>query len=377
MRQKMKLAKNFNRVFCVSMFLLLTACGGLGKSVYHIKPEQLLEVRQNDKLNFNVVLRLSDQMCHLKWFIGSGLTFYADFGEAFCLNAKTMAQNTFQQVSVNHNTDKNHPTDFYLTPKVVKISKTTGGDSSNPITIEMTVQWTLSDINEKIVWADLVKGIGRGKMGGPISYKSNSIDQVRLALKDMFENTQDRFFATTIYFDPKQIKNRKNKFRYERDGLVYVSLRPKLEAMREYNHNRVQELKSFKVNQTTFDEFQNIVSGPSSILYGHLGAVEIFDKGSTRKYVMGQPAEHIQLKILANKNYFGQAIEWLTLIELKRKKPNYTINVDNIDLKGLKYSEHSSYEKGIVNLQFVGDIEKIATFIFKDDLLAEITWHKR
>lgn len=177
-------------------FILLTAscimgCGGLGQKVFRVEPESLIATQNEGKLDYAVKLMLDDYYCSLKYYIAVGLTYYADIGECLCRNSKELAHRLFSAVTLPGDTPGSDRPDFILVPEVVKIDKTNARLSWQETTITLHVKWRLMDTRGNTVWSDVIQGVGKGKMGGPFSYESNSIAQHRMAIKDMLLKAED------------------------------------------------------------------------------------------------------------------------------------------------------------------------------------------
>jgi hypothetical protein len=169
----------------------IMGCGGLGQKVFRVEPEPLIATQGESKLDYSVKLMLDDYYCSLKYYIPVGLTYYADIGECLCLNSKELAHRLFRSVTVPGDTPGPAGPDFILVPEVVKIDKTNARLSWEETTITLYVKWRLLDTRGNTVWSDVIKGVGKGKMGGPFSYESNSIAQHRMAIKEMLVKAED------------------------------------------------------------------------------------------------------------------------------------------------------------------------------------------
>lgn len=173
----------------------IMGCGGAGQKVFHVAPEPLLAPENDGKLDYTVKLILDYSYCNLRYYITIGLPYYADIGECLCLNTKEMADHLFRSVVMPGETQRPVKPDFILIPEVVKIDKINARLSWEETTIMLYVKWRFLDPNGNLVWSEVTKGVGKGKMGGPFSYKANSIAQHRMAIKDMLINTANAIRA--------------------------------------------------------------------------------------------------------------------------------------------------------------------------------------
>ena len=193
--------KMINGLIFIVLLFLLPACGGVGQSVYKIEPLAAKETMVTVKLNQGVVLKLSQQLCDLKWSVPIGLPYYADLGEAFCADATNMVNHLFENVTVS-TSDSLDSKRLTLTPELIQVQKRSALYSYEPTWIRVFVRWTFTDSRGNKLWQDVIDGKGEGTMGGPFSYKDNSIEQFQLALADMFSNTSKTILATAEFLTP-------------------------------------------------------------------------------------------------------------------------------------------------------------------------------
>ena len=76
-----------------------------------------------------------------------------------------------------------------LVPRVVFHNKTQAAFGFQEVEMEIHVEWQLLDAKGKLLWIDTIKGVGREKMGGPISFEKNTRKQITLAMSDVFTKT--------------------------------------------------------------------------------------------------------------------------------------------------------------------------------------------
>jgi hypothetical protein len=179
----------------------ILGCGGVGQKVFRVEPELLLAPEKDGKLDYCVKLILDDSYCSLRYYVTVGLTYYADIGECLCLNSREMAYRLFRSVVMPGEAQRPARPDFILIPEVVKIDKTNARLSWEETTIMLYVKWRLLDNRGNPVWSEVIKGVGKGKMGGPFSYETNSIAQHRMAIKDMLINTEEAIRAAEEHLD--------------------------------------------------------------------------------------------------------------------------------------------------------------------------------
>jgi len=233
---------------CLLSVFIIIGCGGTGKSIYKIKTGQITDFSQRKKLDYIIELKLNNQLCNLQYYISTGLTYYADIGEVFCYNAKVLAENIFREVIIT-NSEKNVNSDLILTPEIVKINKaipifnkeivqiknTTAKYSWDTITMGIYIKWTITDRKGNIKWVDVIEGIGKEKMGGPISYKKNSKKQIRMAMKNMFLNTYNSIFLSSHYLDNDQQTT--NVYQFENLNWKIAKTRDSVESYERFLKN--------------------------------------------------------------------------------------------------------------------------------------------
>ena len=199
-------------LFSLTALFLITGCGGAGKAIYRIDADKLCEYDNTQKLDYTVELRMDPRLCNTKYFVNTGLTYYADMGGAFCYNAKLLAESLFKKVIVT-NGKKKVDADLIMAPRAIKLNKSAPiFDPKVPQVVEtkptyawdrsrmaVYVSWIIAKANKKVLWVDVIEGLAEGKMGGPFSYKSNSIDLIRKAMKDMFKNTHETVLKTAHF----------------------------------------------------------------------------------------------------------------------------------------------------------------------------------
>lgn len=190
---------SFQSFFFIFFSLLFAGCG-LGTQLFKIDSDPLINYDSPGRINLTAELRLTKKFRSYTWDAPTGLPYTLDLGDSLSSNAEDLCKSLFRNVIVTDGTEAGAVYDVVLIPDVVFLDKTQAGYSFQMVEMEIHVEWKLIDTMGKTIWVDTIKGFGREKMGGPISFEKNTRKQIRMAMTDMFNNSYTSILKIAKHF---------------------------------------------------------------------------------------------------------------------------------------------------------------------------------
>lgn len=170
---------------------LITGC----TSVWEF-PVTQVQYSAHDKINYKVVLWISEELEHANWeaMISPFDRARIPLGSSLSSNSESLARAVFSDVQVIHNQTIKPSGVAVLIPKLVSVERTHPTTVFGQQTTTLIISWTLINSNGEVVWADTIKGDATTEMG--IIPKQSARVQLDAAIKALFEKSFMRMRAS-------------------------------------------------------------------------------------------------------------------------------------------------------------------------------------
>lgn len=173
---------------CICLVTILSGC----THIYDVPNINLSGISTSNSYPLTVELFITNDFANAKWEKHSmGDTFLIPLGESFVNNSTSIAQSLFKKVIVTKEGkgSSNAQADCTLTPQVVSIDQAEAGWATAKATITAIIEWTLTDKNGEIIWADTFEGQGKGTVGNAFSYERRLGERLTTLQETLFRNS--------------------------------------------------------------------------------------------------------------------------------------------------------------------------------------------
>lgn len=198
----MKQRSNFNNHYFTHIILftilLFSGCTHMFEQPIHeINSEPI-----DSKINLSVGLFLSDDFRNAKYERESmGDTWIIPIGENLTHHSVQLMERVFDQSVIleeDLNNIKNTKAKYVMAPELLFFDWAFGVSAFSESKISLGVEWKLTDISGKVVWVETVNGVGTGKQGNMFTGDDHMEINVKRALQDLFNNSQDAMLSSRL-----------------------------------------------------------------------------------------------------------------------------------------------------------------------------------
>lgn len=194
--------------------LLLSACTHIDNipDISLRSPNSIYTV--SNKVDLTVNLTLTEELKTVKWEkqVSGGGKFITPIGNQIAKNSAELSEILFKKVLITSsamnsiNPESTNAIEAFLTPRVVAIDKSVGATAFGEAIFTIALEWLLQDTQGNIIWVDTINGEGRSSSGNLFTAKSNSEEQIRMLLSDLFSKS---FMAISTSPEISQFATRK------------------------------------------------------------------------------------------------------------------------------------------------------------------------
>lgn len=171
-------------IYVFILALLLSAC----QTVYKLPAQPVLGYPKSEKINLNVNLILSDELCKTEWQYWDVITYTIPLGDAICQNAEVVTRELFSTVAIKNHVPVSKETEVGATliPRVISFEMPWVQGIWNYTIITVIFEWTLKDSNDNIIWVDTITAEGIEKGG---LHREPTERRIKDLIDDLFHNS--------------------------------------------------------------------------------------------------------------------------------------------------------------------------------------------
>lgn len=174
----------FKMILLSFLLIIITGCTHYAK-IDDFPEATISSYPSINKLDLKATLYLSEEFTNYSPVLfAAPVKLELVLGQTLKNNAEVAMKNIFQDVTIAYEkSDIMKPkVDIVIEPKVVSMTWNRPMYVTSDMETVIFVEWSIIDKNGEYVWIDTVKGVGQGSL-------TDKIDQVNLAIKDLFMNT--------------------------------------------------------------------------------------------------------------------------------------------------------------------------------------------
>jgi hypothetical protein len=182
---------------CVVLMVTFLVAGCASNTIYKVPDVSLKnqgrEYIVDTKIDLAVNLWITGDLMSTQWqrISGDGKYFLIPIGNQLAKNSIEVSDLLFKDVVVV-NTSSSKGTgqaQAILTPRVVEIERSLGGDAFSESIFIIVLEWKLEDNQGNTIWIDSIKGEGRAEIGNIYNHKKKAAEQIEILLKDLFSKS--------------------------------------------------------------------------------------------------------------------------------------------------------------------------------------------
>lgn len=193
-------SKTYTSLIFLTVLLGLSLINGCNQGA-NVKVPTFSDYPQQQKHPLAIALRFDEDYSGYafieKYAIG---TSQLPLGDALMKNSVFVAEQAFDKVYVAEGSKAEIPKDAraVLTPKVISASMSKFISVFDKVDFVIDVEWLMQDRRGNTVWLKTIRGKARNSCGNAFTIISQRDKRIRLAMKDLFNNTYQAFLTSPL-----------------------------------------------------------------------------------------------------------------------------------------------------------------------------------
>jgi len=182
----------------VLLFLIIFYASGC--TIIHDQPIHSIDLSEsNDKLNMTIGLVLSDEFLDSKMiYERTTETHVTPIGENLAHHSKRLMRSTFANMVLIENHQIPPGVNYLMEPELVVFENARSAWVFGKAKISLSIEWKISDRSGKLVWVKTINGTGIGTGGNTFTYKKNEKEMIKIAMQNLFEESQNTMLSSQI-----------------------------------------------------------------------------------------------------------------------------------------------------------------------------------